>query len=133
MRTEGIIRTAWAAALALAAATTAACRDDRVDDGSIRVPDNNRLLKQGMAALADEDVVKAMRTPDTIGRIVYDPPVDLSYANAQRMRPDLVRPDTVPRRDTSAAARPASARGQTGGDASRDTSGGAARAKTGRP
>ena len=133
MRAERIIRTAWAAALALAAATSVACRGDNVDDGSIRVPDNNRLLKQGMTSISDEGVLKELRTPDTAGRIVYDPPVDLSYANAQRMRPDLVRPDTIRRRDTSAAARPASARGQTGGDASRDTSGGAARAKTGRP
>ena len=133
MRAERFITVLRAAAVTITVATAiAACRDDAAD-GSIREQDRNRLQKQAMAAISDEGVLKEMRTPDTLGRIIYDPPVDLSYANAQRTRPDLVRPDTVRRRDTSAAARPASARGVTGGDAARDTSGGAARAKTGRP
>jgi len=79
------------------------------------------MARQGKLTLGDSQVVLALRSPTQVGRIVYDPPVDLSLANAIRTRPDLIRGDTT-RRDTS---RTATRRDTTGGDATADTSGGA--------
>lgn len=76
------------------------------------------------SALLDEEVVKEMRAPDTIGRIIYEPPADLSLASAQLRRPDLVKPDTAQR---GRATGPVPRRDTTAGDATADTSGGAAR------
>ena len=71
---------------------------------------DEKLDFQEGVAIADEDVVNSLKTPTAPGRIVYDPPTDLSYANAQRTRPDLVKPN---------AAGPPAGRGQTA--AARDT------------
>ena len=46
------------------------------------------------SAMMNDDVLKAMAEPKEPGRIVYDAPIDLSYASAQLRRPDLVKPDT---------------------------------------
>ena len=69
--------------------------------------DDEKLDFQEGVAIADEDVVNSLKTLNAPGRIIYDAPIDLSYANAQRTRPDLVRPNVSPPRDTglTAAAR----------------------------
>jgi hypothetical protein len=58
-----------------------ACGDDEPDvrDGA-----------SGM--LADSAVLAAMRSVDSGGRIIYDPPPDLSLASAQQRRPEIFRP-----------------------------------------
>jgi len=98
--------------------------------------------------LEDQKTVAALASKDTPGRVVYDAPVDLSYANAVAKRPDLTNLDTIKARAAAAAAAAKTAasataaqttpapgpqpgasgqRDKTGGDASTDTSGGAAR------
>jgi hypothetical protein len=106
---------------ALALGATAGCKKE---SGSIRERDADERRRAGTFILADTAVVAQMRSPAEPSRIIYAPPVDLSYANAQRMRPDLVRPDTTRKADTSRAR---TRRDTTAGDASADTSGGAAR------
>jgi hypothetical protein len=93
------------------------------DAGDVReLPDGAEGAQR--SALLDQEVVKEMRSPDTIGRIIYEPPADLSLASAQLRRPDLVKPDTTRR---GRATGPTPRRDTTGGDATADTSGGAAR------
>jgi hypothetical protein len=113
-----------AAVLGLGVASGAACRDGNQSDERTRVPSADDLAREGRLTLGDSQVVKGLATPKAPGRIIYDPPEDLSLANAERMRPDLVKGDTT-RRDTSHATR----RDTTGGDGTVDTSGGAARRK----
>ncbi|HUQ83739.1 MAG TPA: hypothetical protein VM076_21485 [Gemmatimonadaceae bacterium] len=113
---------AWSSAVIVAALALGGCRDHSGAAG-LRTLDADELARQGRLTLADSQVVNALRTPQAPGRIVYDAPVDLSFANAMRMRPDLVRRDTT-RRDTSRAV---TRRDSTGGDATADTSGGAVR------
>lgn len=110
-----------AAACALAALSALGTGCDRGETGGVRVPDEDARRQAGMLALADRQVLDAMQAPRVPGRIIYDPPTDLSLANARRTRPDLVRPDTT-RRDTTSVRRDT-----TAGDAAADTSGGAAR------
>jgi hypothetical protein len=117
---------AMAVAIALAA-LAAGCRGD--EEGRIVERDEDARARQGTYLLADSNVVAELRAPANPGRIIYDAPTDLSYANAQRTRPDLVRGDTA-RRDTTATR---AARDTTGGDAAADTSGGAARRRPARP
>ena len=108
-------------AIALASAVGIACSGN--EPGGVRVADADEQRRAGMLAPGDSQVVGALKAPQVPGRILYDPPTDLSLANAMRTRPDLVRGDTT-RRDTS---RTATRRDTTGGDATADTSGGAAR------
>jgi hypothetical protein len=62
-----------------------ACGEDEVD------------VREGASGmLADSAVLAAMRSVDTAGRIVYDPPADLSLANAQKRRPEIFRPPPAP-------------------------------------
>ena len=105
------------AALAAAAALAACAGADR-----LRERDDDERRRLGTLVLGDSAVVSALRTPAEPGRIIYDPPTDLSFASLQRARPDLVAtlgkppgPGGIVRRDS------------TGGDATADTSGGAAR------
>lgn len=42
--------------------------------------------------LADSAIVASMKTPKTTGRIIYEPPVDLSITNARATRTDLFKP-----------------------------------------
>jgi hypothetical protein len=107
--------------VAISAVLLAGCKREA---GEIRERSDAERARAGMLVLADSSVVADLKSPVAPGRIIYDPPVDLSYANAQRTRPDLVRGDTV-RRDTT--TRPSAIRDTTGGDAAADTSGGAAR------
>lgn len=112
-------------AVSLALSAAVACQRDQA--GEIRERGERSRLEAGKLTLGDSSVVAELRAPREQGRIIYDPPVDLSYANAQRTRRDLVRGDTVPRVDT--AARRSALRDTTAGDATADTSGGAARAR----
>lgn len=113
-------RTVIAALILAAGSALGACgRNERAD---VKETTTDEQRRAGMLVFADSAVLKAMRSPAAPGRIIYDKPTDLSIANAQRTRPDLVKPDTT-RRDTSSVAR----RDTTAGDATADTSGGAAR------
>jgi hypothetical protein len=103
----------------------AGCRNTDRNDGRARVRSAEELAREGKLTLGDSHVVAALVTPKVPGRIIYDPPEDLSLSNAMRMRPDLVKGDTT-RRDTIRAA---TRRDTTGGDATADTSGGAVRRK----
>lgn len=65
-------------------ATLGACRQsaqDRVRDASERAAAN--------ATVSRSEVVQTLASPRVPGRIIYDKPVDLSYANLRRTRPDL--------------------------------------------
>ena len=77
-------------------AVVASCGDDDVD-----IEEGERATPSGM--LADEEVLKQMRSTDSGGRVVYDPPPDLSLASAQQRRPDIFRAPGAP----AAPARPA--------------------------
>jgi hypothetical protein len=66
------------------------CGDDDVDV---------REASSGM--LADSAVLEAMRSIDTVGRIIYEPAPDLSLVSAQQRRPDIFRPPTAATRPTA--------------------------------
>jgi hypothetical protein len=70
------------AALALAAVLAlVSCKDGDVD------------IREGASGmLADSAVLQAMRSSDSLGRIIYDAAPDLSLASAQQRRPDIFRP-----------------------------------------
>lgn len=111
-----------AIALALAAALGMACGgNDQV--GSVREADEAEQRRAGVSAPIDQEVVEALKVPQGLGRIIYDPPSELSLANAMRTRAYLVGGDTTAPITTRSAAR----RDTTAGDATADTSGGAAR------
>ena len=112
-------------ALALAAVVTLGTGCERRGDGeaSVRTPTVNEMARAGQLVLGDSQVVQAMRAPRAPGRIIYEPPVDLSLTNATRTRPDLVGA-AVAGPDTGRAG---TRRDTTAGDATVDTSGGAAR------
>ena len=67
----------------------ASCGDDDVD-----VREGERTTPSGM--LADEEVIKQMRSSDSGGRIIYAPPPDLSLSSAQQRRPDIFRAPGAP-------------------------------------
>ena len=116
------MRSRWTAVTATLVIALGACRDrDRKTD--VRTLSADELARQGKLTLGDSQVVVALQSPKQPGRIIYDPPVDLSLANAMRTRPDLVHVDTTRRGTSGTAVR----RDTTGGDATADTSGGAAR------
>jgi hypothetical protein len=84
----------------------ASCKDDDVD------------IREGPSGmLADSTVLEAMRSTDSLGRIIYDPAADLSLTSAQQRRPDIFRPpapaarpaapkDAAKAADTTRRARP---------------------------
>jgi hypothetical protein len=76
-----------------------ACGDD--DDVDIR--EGERTTSSAM--LADEEVLKQMRSSDSGGRIIYAPPPDLSLTSAQQRRPDLFRPPGAPATPARSAPR----------------------------
>ena len=116
------VRNRTAIALALAAALGIACGgNDRA--GGVREPDEDDQRRASVIALTDQAVVEALKVPPVTGRIIYDSPPDLSLANAMRTRPDLVGGDATGPDTTRSAVR----RDTTAGDATVDTSGGAAR------
>jgi hypothetical protein len=121
----------WTLAVLFASAALGACRD-RGDRTDLRTLSADEMARQGKLTLADSQVVTALESPKEVGRIIYDAPEDLSLANAQRTRHDLFPSDTArtnPASGVSGTAR----RDSTGGDATADTSGGAAKPRPRRP
>jgi hypothetical protein len=122
MRRCGLIVLGLAAALG-------ACKDgDKKTD--LRTLSAEEMARQGKLTLGDSQVVAALRSPTQVGRIIYEAPEDLSLASAQRMRRDLFPSDTA---RTNPASGTAARRDSTGGDATADTSGGAAKVRPRRP
>jgi hypothetical protein len=117
-------RIVTAIALTVALALGIGCRGNG-SAGGVRENDEAAQRRAGTLAPGDAQVVEALKAPQVPGRIIYDPPTDLSLANAMRTRPDLVHGDTARRDATASQMR----RDSTGGDATADTSGGAARRK----
>lgn len=89
------------AVLLLGAATLPACHRSAAD---------RRQMQQERARLdalaASREVVRVLRTPQDSGRVIYDPPTDLSYANALARRPDLVSADSTRRPPSARLAQP---------------------------
>lgn len=81
------------AALAVVVCAFASCGEDDVD-----------VSERPSEMLADSAVLAAMRSSDTLGRVIYDPAPDLSLASAQQRRPEIFRPPTA------TAAKPATPR-----------------------
>lgn len=73
------------AALAVVVCAFASCGEDDVD-----------VSERPSEMLADSTVLAAMRSSDTLGRVVYDPAPDLSLTSAQQRRPDIFRPPGAP-------------------------------------
>ena len=67
--------------LAMTSVALASCGDDDVD-----------VSERPSGMLADSAVLAAMRSSDTLGRVLYDPAPDLSLASAQQRRPEIFRP-----------------------------------------
>ena len=111
-----------------ASATLGACRD-RDNKTDLRTLSADEMARQGKLTLVDSQVVAALRSPKQVGRIIYEAPEDLSLANAQRTRRDLFPSDTARVNPSPGTVR----RDSTGGDATADTSGGAAKARPRRP
>ena len=81
MPTSGVMR---AAALILAAMLLAACRtsaEERAHDARERAAAH--------ALVERSEIVSTLASPRAPGRIIYEKPVDLSYANLKKTRPDL--------------------------------------------
>jgi hypothetical protein len=73
-----------AAALILAAMLLAACRtsaEERAHDARERAAAH--------ALVARSEIVGTLASPRAPGRIIYEKPVDLSYASLKKTRPDL--------------------------------------------
>lgn len=144
MSTSHVRPLALAAGALLALGAAGCNRGDDHETGGL-VENEARIRQQQAAVQSDSAVVNALKTPQGPDRIIYDKPVDLSYATAVARRPDLTNLDTIRARMAAAAAAAAAApppaapktgttsaatqtsSNPTGGDASRDTSGGAAR------
>jgi hypothetical protein len=73
-----------------------ACGDDDVD---IRE-------RPASGMLADSAVLAQMRDTVTVGRVIYDPPPDLSLASARQRRPEIFRPPTPAGATAKPAAQP---------------------------
>ena len=84
--------------IVLAVLALASCKEDDVD------------VREGPTGmLADSAVLQAMRSTDSLGRIIYDAAPDLSLASAQQRRPEIFRPPApapsrAARRDTTPSA-----------------------------
>ena len=92
MKQLGVRRCLLTSALVLAA-----CGDNDVD------------IREGASGmLADSAVLASMRSVDTAGRIIYDPPPDLSLTSAQQRRPEIFRPPApgAPAASAAPARRP---------------------------
>jgi hypothetical protein len=86
-------RTWVVAGFVMATSITAACQQseqDRTRDATARAQ-----LEANDRASA---VVRGLETPRDSGRLIYDRPVDLSYANLRLTRPDLIRSSLGTRR-----------------------------------
>ena len=86
------MRLSRSAVLAAAVCAFASCGEDEVD-----------VRERPSGMLADSTVLAAMRSSDTLGRVIYDPAPDLSLASAQQRRPEIFRPPAAPAAATRAA------------------------------
>jgi hypothetical protein len=71
-------------ALLAAVVALTACRES--------APDRLRRMQQRAAndaSVASSSVVQSLRTSEAPGTLIYDPPIDLSYATLRDTRPDL--------------------------------------------
>jgi hypothetical protein len=73
------------AVLAMTVFALVSCGDDDVD-----------VSERPSGMLADSTVLAAMRSSDSLGRVIYDPAPDLSLASAQQRRPEIFRPPGAP-------------------------------------
>jgi hypothetical protein len=55
-------------------------------------------LKQARDTLLTEEVVQALMTPTSAGRLIYDHPAPLSYDSLRLTRPDLLLTADRPKR-----------------------------------
>ncbi len=81
MSTSGTVRTSLAL---LGLVLLAACRasaEERLDDA--------REREAAHALVARTEIVRTLASPRAPGRIIYEKPIDLSYANLKKTRPDL--------------------------------------------
>lgn len=84
--TSGVTKARAVAALASLAslALMAACREnagERAHDAARRAATH--------AVVARSEIVETLASPRVPGRIIYEKPLDLSYANLKKTRPDL--------------------------------------------
>ena len=127
------MRVRLTAAALLALAACGACGDPNRGAGGLDERSERERMAEAMSGAGRDEVVAKARTPqgapDGDPRIIYSPPPDLSYASAQLRRPDIVRPDTSRMRGAvpGGPPLPSAIQDTTAGDASADTSGGAAR------
>lgn len=59
---------------------------------SIGCEDELNRERTASSMLADSAIVASLKSPPAVGRIVYEPPADLSMASAMTKRPDLFKP-----------------------------------------
>ena len=55
-------------------------------------------FKQAREALLSADVVTSLQPPAPVGRLIYEPPADLSYDSLRVKRPELLSLRDRPRR-----------------------------------
>lgn len=117
--------------LLAAAVAAAGCRRTE-PGGAAKVRSLDEQVREGRASLSDPEVVEPLVSPKAPGRIIYDPPPDLSYASLEMHRPELLRSFDPAAADSARRVGLASPqRDTTGGDAAvlrnrqsrRDTSG----------
>jgi uncharacterized lipoprotein len=48
-------------------------------------------FRQARDSLLSAEVVKALQPPASVGRLIYEPPADLSYDTLRVKRPELAR------------------------------------------
>ena len=80
----------WRLVLLICAPACAASESERATQRAER--------RQAREAVMAGEVVQSSRTPTTAGRLIYEPPADLSYDSLLVKRPDLVRADESRRR-----------------------------------
>lgn len=54
-------------------------------------------FRQARDSLLSAEVVRALKPPAAVGRLIYERPADLSYDSLRVKRPDLVRAADRPR------------------------------------
>jgi hypothetical protein len=73
---------------------------------SIGCEDELNQERTASSMLADSAIVASLKSPPAVGRIVYEPPADLSMASAMTKRPDLFKP--IVKAGNAAATEPGS-------------------------
>lgn len=89
------------AVLTVLTAALTACRESEQD----RLRHMQRRTTTN-ASVANSSVVQSLRTSEAPGRLIYDKPIDLSYATLRKTRPDLDSAKDGRRTPTAAAPVP---------------------------